>query len=493
MSAPGLPPPGAAGVPGGETRPAGGDAPDAAKHPVDTRAAPPDAAPGLAGEARSFPDRKRVERGAVLAFAVGTLALTATLGLRTAVFAPDYGVEDGEFGSLAVQGAAELIAALLTGAIALWPRRPAVGKGLLIALTIVVCLAKGVLLAMFLAIAEPPEGSMSPGTLLLCWLVTLPLWLSFFPVLSAVGAARASRALDGPLNTRAAVSAWLLMVGLVTLVLGPDILVRFLGLVTLGGAALWASLGAEEERRLHAWVRGALTQGAPVYEVREGAPADEIPSVYASDAREATVSAARQDSASYRREPERRPVAAVDPTAALAPRSFFPRLKARAGVSVLVAALASAFVWPFLHGGNLPPRRLALEYNHARIEQDTDFEIPGLTLWSVDYGGGSTFLTGFDPARNVAVEGDVLFHRARSMPVDKLARFANRAYFRGPCCVVSDHDRLDPQAPDGPAPTPPFVDGGKLVFWRRHEGRLERLEVAIDPEMVSFEPATPED
>lgn len=481
MSAPGLPPPGAAGVPGG-------DAPAVAKQPEDTRAAPPEPAPEIADAARSFPDRKRVERGALLAFAVGTLALTATFGLRTAVFAPDYAVEDGEIGALSIQGTAELVLALLAGALALWPRRPAIGKGILAALAILVSLTKGVLLAIFLVIAEVPAASTSPGTFLLCSLATLPLWLAFFPVLSAVGAARASRALDGPLNTRAAVSAWLLMVGLVTLVLGPDVLVRLWGLVALGGAALWASRGAEEERRLHAWARGAVTQGAPVYEVQEGAPADEIPSVYASDARRATVSAARQDSASYRRDPERRPVAAIDPTAALAPRSFVPRLKARAGVSVLVAALASALAWPFLHATNLPPRRLTTEYNHARIERDTDFEIPGLTLWSVDHGTGSAFLAGFDPAANVVVEGEALFQRARRMPVDKLARFANRAHFRGPCCVVTDHDRLDPQAPDGPAPTPPFVDGGKLVFWRRFEGRLDRLEVEIDPEMVSQEP-----
>lgn len=460
------------------TPPAPGEPPDAAAAPA--------AAPEAADAARSFPDRRRIERGAWLAFVLGTLVITACLGLRTAVFGPDYSLEGAELGALAVHGTAEIVVAMVVGAIALWPRRAGVGKGMLAGLAVLAILAKGVFLAMFLAIAEPPESSMSPGTLLICWLVTVPLWLSFFPVLTTIGVARQGKALDAPLDVRAAVGAWIGMLGVIALVLGPDVAVRFWGVIALGGAALWASRGAAEERRLQAWLRDAVGRGAPVYEVQEGAVADEIPSVYASDPRRAAIAVAQQDSASYRRDPSRRPIAAFDPQASLEPRGFGARIQLRASVSLVIALLASALCWPFLHGSDLPPRRLVQQYDHARLERITDFEVEGLTLWKVSYTPESSFVTGFAPGSNTVVEGEALFRRARHMPVGDLASFANSVYFRGPCCVVGARDRLDPEAPGGPAPTPPFVDGGKLVFWRRHEGNLERLEVAIEPEMVSL-------
>ena len=44
----------------------------------------------VADAERSFLNVKRIERGAAAGLAIGTLALTATFGLRTAVFNPDY-------------------------------------------------------------------------------------------------------------------------------------------------------------------------------------------------------------------------------------------------------------------------------------------------------------------------------------------------------------------------------------------------------------------
>ena len=93
-------------------------------------------------------------------------------------------------------------------------------------------------------------------------------WLSFLPVVSAIHSARRSRAIDAPIGVRAAIGAWLAGVGLAALVLGPDGLVRAWAAVTLVAALLIFVQGAADERRLHAWVRGAILQGAPVYEVR---------------------------------------------------------------------------------------------------------------------------------------------------------------------------------------------------------------------------------
>lgn len=434
--------------------------------------------------AQPFPRTRAVERSAAFALAIGTLSLTATFGLRTAVFLPDYTLDDGEIAALGIHGAAELVLALLIGFVAVWLRSERVAKAALVVAAILAGLAKSFVLLMYVAITEPPDALISPGTLLLCAWASLPLWLSFLPVVSAAHAARRARALDAALGVRAAVGAWLAAVGLVTLVLGPDILVRVWSLITLSAAAVAFGAGSAEERRLHAWVRGAITQGAPVYDVQEGAVPDDVPSVYEGDARVAVISMARQDSASYRRDPARTPVAAVDPNRAVLPRSFRPRATRRTAVSLLVAALAVLLSWPFLHPDDLPPKKLAWQYNHHKISHDEDFEIPGVSLWIVQLGDGSR-LVGFDPGRGDVVEGKELFRRARDMPVDRLAKLANSIFFMGHCCTITAEDRLFPVNPDGPPPKTPFVENGKLVFWRRTNGQVDRFEVDVEPEMLA--------
>ncbi len=438
------------------------------------------------GAARAFPDPRSIERGAAVGLAIGTLALSATFGLRTAVFLPDYSRAEEELRLLALQGAAELVLALLVGFLVVWLRRPGVAKTVLVAVAVLASLVKSFILGYYIAIAEPPEASLSPGTLLICAWTTLPLWISFLPVLSSIGAARDARALDAPLGVRAAVSAWLAGIGLASMVLGPDTLVRVWSLIALGGAGIAFLAGSAEERRLSAWLRGAVTQGAPVYDVQEGPVVDEVPSVYEGEARAAVISTARQDSASYRRDPTRRPVAAIDPKTSLSPRSFRARVMRR--ISLLVVPLSAVLCWPFLHGADLPPRRLAWQYNHSKISRNQDHEIAGVTLWSVHETSGRALIVGFDHDRNEVVEGPALFRRVRDLPVDKLAKLANGVLFNGYCCVVTEEDRTPPGDASGARPKPPFVDSGKLVFWRRYDGKVDRFEVEIEPGMAAGGP-----
>ena len=441
----------------------------------------------VADAERSFLNVKRIERGAAAGLAIGTLALTATFGLRTAVFNPDYSLAGEELFALGLHGAAELCAASLFGWIAVSIRREGAAKGALAAGAILICLVKVFVFGIHMTLPEPPQASLSPGTLLLCGVATLPLWLSFFPVLSAIHAARRARSLDAALGVRAAVSAWLGAVGLVSLVLGPDIAVRVWSLIALGAAALQVIRGTAELRRLVGWARGAITQGAPVYDVQEGAVPDEVPSVFEGDERVAVIRAAGQDSASYRREPSRRAVAAVDPTMALEPREFRARLNRRAGISLLVSALVVALCWPFLHGSDLPPRRLARMFDHRKISRTEEQEISSVVLWTVHMGAGANVTVGFDPDRNEVVEGQELLRRARGVPVPKLAKLANEVLFTGYCCVLVGSGADWPRDDQGQMPKEPHVKDGKLVFWRSLRGQVRRFEVAIEPEMVSDE------
>src|SRR5262249_10175206 len=145
--------------------------------------------------------------------------------------------------------------------------------------------------------------------------------LSFLPVIGAVFSARNTPstakadparprlppAHDAPLQVRAVLCVWLGAAGLATVLLGPDLAARALGLPAIGTAALHFALGTAQERRLAAWLRGAITQGEPVYSVEQEAPKDDLPSLYADAARKATLLVATEDAGSYRRDPSRKP------------------------------------------------------------------------------------------------------------------------------------------------------------------------------------------
>lgn len=446
-------------------------------------AAPPKT--GAEDAPAAFPSLRRVGIVAAFAFAAGTATMTASLGLRTAGFLPDYSLDSVEMAFLATQGTAELAFGLLVGFIVTFVRRGGIAKGVLVGTAVAVCLFKVLAFTAFVTLTEPPDASISPGTYLVCMGVTLPLWISFFPVLSALAEARNKRAIDGPLKALSAVSAWFFSVSLGSLILGPDLAVRAIGLVALAGAGLSVWAGARAERRLAAWLSEAVRSGAPVYSVQPGPASDDVRSVYEGEKREALLVTSRQDSASYRREPMRSILATFDPERVSAPRSYRARLKRPAGVFLLVGALASALSWPFLHGADLPPRRLSSQYNHVKITRNEEYEIPGIVLWTVEMGLDNRRLVGFDSDQNRVIEGEALFRRARGVPTDTLAKLANSVLFDGRCCVLTGSEAPRYKDEKGETAKAPVVAGDKLLFYRRNGDVAQLFTVDIDPAMVS--------
>jgi hypothetical protein len=90
-----------------------------------------------------FPSQGAAEHAAVLCFALGTLALTGTFGLRTALFHPEYAAAATQLGLLALQGGGELVLGfLLPWLLLLRLRREGLAKGLFIAAAVMVTLVK---------------------------------------------------------------------------------------------------------------------------------------------------------------------------------------------------------------------------------------------------------------------------------------------------------------------------------------------------------------
>ena len=228
-----------------------------------------------------FPSRRAAERGAILGFVIGTLALTATFGLRTAVFQMEYSAGSDQLRLLAVHGMAECVMALVFGFLAMLPRRAGISTAILVLAALAITVAKLMFMAVLIAIGEPDPWSYSRGIFALSAVVSLPLILSFLPVAGAVFTARASNAHDGALQVRATLCVWLAAAGFATVVLGPDLVVRAWGLIVVGGAALHVAIGAADERRLLDWARGAVARGAPMYFIENEAPKADVPPVYA--------------------------------------------------------------------------------------------------------------------------------------------------------------------------------------------------------------------
>jgi hypothetical protein len=430
-----------------------------------------------------FPSRRAAERGVILGFVIGTLALTATFGLRTAVFQTDYSAGSDQLGVLAVHGMAECVAALLLGFLALLPRRKGVSTAILVLAALVIPLAKAMFLAVLVAIGEPDPWSYSLGIFALCAAVSLPLILSFLPVTGAVFAARASNAHDGALQVRATLCVWLAAAGLAAVVLGPDLAVRAWGLVVVGGAALHVAIGAADERRLLDWARGAVARGAPVYFIENEAPKDDVPSVYAGDARKAAILTAAEDAGSYRRDPSRRPIAAVDLEALNRPRRFVDRIVQIGGIPLVLTLLAIGIGWLVLHPTGLAPRAVTLAFQHYRVKPYSGHSLPGLSLWAVERGGD--YVVGYDPETRRVVQEAELFHRVRGVPVERLADLANAMLYNGNCCVLKGSDPGWPKDTEGRQPRAPYVQDGKLVFWRKWEDKVYRFEAPVEEGMLS--------
>lgn len=444
-----------------------------------------------------FPSLRSIERGAALALVLGTLTMTATFGLRTAVFQPDYFAEPVQAVVLAGQAAFELFFALILGFLVVWVRRPSVAKTVLVVSALLLTALKGFLLAFFAVIGEVP--SPSPGTVVLCTLVTIPLWLTYLPVLSAIASARGAHILpvadpestsqntppahDSPFEIRAAVCAWLATVGLGAFLLGPDWLVRLWASLSLGGAAAHLAIGLAEEKRLSQWASQAIAQGPPSYQLGEEEPLPGIPALFAEHARKATLFGLSEQAGSYRQEPRKEPLAALDPAALKRPRSFARRVTRRLPVPMVYTILAVAISWPLLHPSDLPPRAVSLAFAHERIVPYTSYSIEGLTLWSVRRGAGKV-IVGYDPEAHATVGGEQLFLRFRSVSKGDLAELANATMYGGEMYVLRGSDPGWPKDEKGESPKAPFVQGDKLFFWRSAEGKSLSTDVPIVPGMV---------
>lgn len=449
-----------------------------------------------------FPRAKRVERGAAFGFAAGMLSMTATFGMRTAFFQPDYAAEADQLAALWMHGAAELVVALGVGFVALWLRRRALAKVWLVVVAIVLALVKVLVVAGAMGILEPNPWAVSPGTLALCAFVGIPVTLSFFPVVTAVFASRPSphppeaglpagtlpdlpAAADRPLEVRAALCVWLFTIGLGTLALGPDLAVRAWGLIPLLGAVLQFVTGREEERRLAAWVKEALSQGPPAYFVQEEPPASAIPTVYEGETRRATIAVGRDEAGSYRKDPSKQPVAAVDPALVDRPRSFRRRVTSRLGIPLVYTACLIAMSWPLLHAADIPPRAVGGLFYPRRVSHyDGSVKIPGLSLWTVEPGPRAEHIVGYDASAREVVQGQALFDRLPPMSARKLAGMANSILQDGDCCVLEDTNPDWPKDAHGDRPQAPFVRDGTLVYWRTSGGQNYRYDVPIREGMI---------
>lgn len=430
-----------------------------------------------------FPSRRTAERGAILGFVMGTLALTATFGLRTAVFHVEYSATSDQLGVLAVHGMAECVVALFFGVLALLPRRAGVSMTILVVAALVITVAKAMFLAVLIALGEPDPWSYSLAIFALCVVVSVPLMLSFLPVVGAVFAARACNAHDGALQVRATLCVWLAAAGLATVVLGPDLAVRAWGLIVIGGAALHVAIGAAQERRLLDWARSAVARGAPVYFIENEAPKDDVPPVYAGDARKATILTAAEDAGSYRRDPSKRPVAAVDLETLNRPRRFVDRILQIGKMPLVLTLIAITIGWLVLHPAGLPPRAVTIAFQHYRVKPYSGYSLPGLSLWAVERGGD--YVVGYDPETRRVVQDAELFHRVRGVPVERLADLANAMLYNGNCCVLKGSDPGWPKDTEGRQPRAPYVQDGKLVFWRKWEDKVYRFEAPVEEGMVS--------
>lgn len=446
-----------------------------------------------------IPDRRPAERAAILAYGLGVQSLTAVFGLRTVLAQPDYLPEDWQLRALAIHGAAELLLALLFAFIAMKVRSERAARAVIMAPAAIVLCPKTVLLLFMLAIRESNPWTYSGWTQLLSILVSIPVAASFMPVVMAVFAARGGdgqmrdegapprvAALDRPLEVRAALFVWLFTVGLATVVLGPDSLVRLWGAIVLAFAAIQYLLGAREERAFFQWAQRAVDQGPPAFVLLPEPPADTVPTLYPDHARKSTLFEAGDQTGTYRKDPSRRPVAALDPLKLAAPRRFIDRVRARAFAPIVYTSIAVAASWFVLHDASVPPRTVAEVFDHHPLKRDTTEELDGLTFWQVT-GGPRDLLVAYDPIERRVIQGDELFHRFRARTPAELATLAQRVLYNGNGTLLQGADPGWPKDTDGDPPKAPYVERGTLHFWLRYDAGPQHQQVPVTPEMVRDE------
>ncbi|MBK8252769.1 MAG: hypothetical protein IPK82_08890 [Polyangiaceae bacterium] len=428
-----------------------------------------------------FPSLKVETRAAALLFGVGVLALTGTLSFRTVIGLPDYPLGSVDWAVLGIQCTVELIIAVGLGFFVTRTLRVGAAKAVLIVLAVIISVFKFLLFMAFIAIAEPPDSLLSPGTLILCSLVTLPLYWTFFPVISAVQTARASRSIDSPLQVTRALCSWLAGVSFISLVLGPDNVVRLWAFIAFTAALLLIRRGNIAIAKLEQWATDAIARGAPLYSIREGAADPSVPTVFDDDSPKAVIVRHEQDKASYRREPTQVDIAAIDPVKLQTKRSFTGRMGGKLAVSLSISALISALCWPFLHADDIPPRTLATAYPHSKVERyNEDIQKKrapeGITLWKISMGEQRE-MVGFDNIRHVLLSKSELIVRAKDLPIEQLAELTNDVLFNGICCVVTTPK--DDKTQDGELAKAPTIENDRLTFFRTYRGQTHKFVINL--------------
>lgn len=444
-----------------------------------------------------FPSRKATERLAIAAFVVGTVVMCATLGLRTAFFLPDHFIEEEQLQMLAYQAVFDLTTSLLVGALVVWLRRPLLAKGILVAAAIAVGLVKSFVASFLVSFAgEVNPWFTSPGTMLLCAFANVPLWIAFFPVLTAIAKAREPHLekvisgsvgdvrprpspLDAPLDVSSAMVTYLATVGIGSFLLGPDLLVRFAGGAACAIATAHFAIVLADEGRLVKWARLAVSGSETSVVMKEETPPPEVPLLFAESAPKAVLYTVSEAAGSYRKEPEKKPICAIDPAGLKTRRGFGSRISGRFFLALVPTILAVLLALPMLEWVEIPPRAVMRAYPHHEINRANITKIEGLTLYNVQQPGDGRLLVGYDEEKREVVSGMPLFNRVQA-PITEKADLANRILYDGRFPVLRDSEAALARARN-PDVSPPRYENGSLIFWRDMNGVLTREQVPCSP------------
>lgn len=447
-----------------------------------------------------FPSLKAAERLAVLSFVVATFVMCATLGLRTAFFLPDHFVETEQLQWLTYQAVFDVVSACCVGVLVVWLRRPLLAKAILVTAALLIGLVKSFVASFLVSFAgEVNPWYTSPGTMLVCAFVNVPLWIAFFPVLNAVSKARGPRPekasyetfdkpppppapLDSPLDVRAATVTYLATVGIGSFLLGPDLLVRLCGGLACAFATAYFAVSLADEGRLVKWARQVASGADASLVAKEEAGPPSVPVLFAGTAPQVVLYTVSESAGSYRKGPEKAPVCALDPAGLKSRKGFGSRVGGRFFLALVPTILAVLLVLPMLEWVEVPPRAVTREYPHHEINRDTITKIEGLVLFNVQQPGNGRRLVGYDEDKREVVSGEPLFQRVHA-PITEMADLANRILYDGRFPVLRDGE-AGLARDRNPDVSPPRYENGYLIFWRDVNGVLTRDQVACSPPVV---------
>ena len=444
-----------------------------------------------------FPSRKAAERLAISSFVLATFVMCATLGLRTAFFLPDHFPEPEQLRWLAYQAVFDIVTAVVVGALVVWIRRPILSKTLLVIAALLIGMMKSFVASFLVSFAgEVNPWYTSPGTMLLCALVNVPLWIAFFPVLNAISRAREPSVdkaphsgadkpspqpapLDAPFDVRAATVTFLATVGIGSFLLGPDLVVRLWGGAAFGLATAHFAIALADEGRLVKWAQQVASGGDSSLLAKEETTPEGVPSLFAGSAPRVVLYTVSEVAGSYRKEPEKKPICAIDPASLKTRRGFGSRVFGRFFLALVPTILAVLLALPMLEWVEVPPRAVTKAYPHHEINRDTITKIDSLVLFNVQQPGNGRLLVGYDEDTREVIAGEALFQRVHA-PITEMADLANRILYDGRFPVLRDGEAGVARARN-PDVSPPRYENGYLIFWRDVNGVLTRDQVACSP------------